>query len=150
MQADDLVLAESLNQWIHAAAHVELVVAIDVFYHAYTRDTRQLLYCHGIAKFDCHTLTRLFSQYFHLFNGHQFALADDSDTMAYLLDLAHDMRTHEDGLAPCLLFQQKFVEHFLQQRIETRRGFVKDQHFGITHEGEHNANLLAHAFRVTL
>src|SRR5215813_8971016 len=38
LQADHLMLTEGLNQWVHAATHIELVVVIGPFYRAHTGD----------------------------------------------------------------------------------------------------------------
>ena len=117
-------------------------------HHAHPWNTRQIIRADGIAKLDCYALARLLAQLLHLFNGDDFALANDRHTLAYLLDVAHDMRTHEDGLATRLFLQQELVECALQKRVEARSWLVEDQHIGIAHEGQHDADLLAHAFGV--
>ena len=58
------------------------------------------------------------------------------------------MRTHEDGLAACLFLQQELVEGALQKRVEAGGWLVQDQHLGVAHKGQHDADLLAHAFRI--
>src|SRR5260370_1704020 len=150
MQAYELVTAERLDKLIHIATYIEVVgtVIVILAYHAHARDTSKLFRRHGVAELYRHPLPCLLTQRFYLFNGHEFALTNDSHAVAYLLHVAHDVRTHENGLSPRLLFQQKFIENFLQQRIKAGSRLVQDQHLGVAHERQHDTDLLPHSLGI--
>src|SRR5260370_13562731 len=96
LQAYDLVTAERLGKWIHIATYIEVAgtVIVILAYHAHARDTSKLFRRHGVAELYRHPLPCLLTQRFYLFNGHAFALTNDSHALAYLLHVAHDLRTH--------------------------------------------------------
>src|SRR5215471_556796 len=106
-------MTEGLDQRIHATTHVQMISAIVLRDIDNTWDARQFFFRHKIAKLDRYSLPGPLPQFFYLLNGHQFTTADDRDTLAHLLHIAHDMRTHKNGLPSCLLFQQQFVENSL-------------------------------------
>src|SRR5581483_10535254 len=110
----------------------------------------QFVHANGIAKINGHTLTSFLAQLLYLFDGDDFALTNDRDAPTYLLDIAHDVRTHEDGFAALLLLQQKIVEGALQKWIKTGSWLVQDQYRVVAHKGQHDADLLAHAFGIAL
>src|SRR5579863_10648311 len=110
--------AERLDERVHAAAHVEVVGMVVAGHHAHSWHARHLILADGITKLDSHALASLLAELLHLFDGDDLALADDRHALAYLLDIAHDVRTHEDGFAACLFLQQELVEGALQEWVE--------------------------------
>src|SRR6266851_3971919 len=86
-----LVATESLDQWVHTTTHIQMVGAIVLRDINHTRDAGQFFVCHCIAKFYRYSLTCLLPQRFHLFNGHEFTLANDCHAVTDLLYVAHDM-----------------------------------------------------------
>src|SRR6266849_39367 len=115
LQAQHFVAAERLNERVHTAAYIEVVGMVVAGHHAHSWHTRHFIRADSIAKLDCHALARLLAQPLYLFDGDDFALANDRHALAHLLDIAHYVRTHEDGLAACLLLQQELVEGALQK-----------------------------------
>src|SRR5438876_11042414 len=101
---------ERLDQRIHTATYIEMVAAVMTGYIAYPWYVRQLIGTDHIAKLNGYTLSGFLTQLLHFFDRNDLTLTNDRYALAHFLDIAHDVRTHEDGLATPLLFQQKLVK----------------------------------------
>src|SRR5579884_2995975 len=143
-------MTERLDKRIHTAADIEMVGTIGMSHHTHPWYTRQFFCTDRIPELDRHALSRLLPQLLNFFNSHDFALANDRHTPTHPLNIAHDMRTHENGLPACLFFQQKLIECALQKWVKARSWLIQDQHIRITHERQYNTDLLPHPFGITL
>lgn len=69
--------AECLDQWIHRAIYVELVVTVGLPNHAHAGDARQFILRYCIAELDYHPIPGFLAQPFHCFDRDKLAIADD-------------------------------------------------------------------------
>jgi len=94
-------------------------------------------------ELDLHSADRPAPEGLDRLDRHELAVTDDPDPVCTLLDLAQDMRRHEDGLAGRARLGDELEEPLLDDGIEAAGRLVEDQELGLVHERLHHPDLLA-------